>query len=133
MEGVQENVQQPEHATIVRIDSVRFGDEDMSGRVKLVCVEVVGEHAGTLISFWCNLKNKDGLLGPNMKLYQLLETGHGEGWTKKYPTLEAAIEGLRGKYLAGISVPKDTKKGGIGNNLKDGSVEPVPDDFEPAA
>ncbi|HVF00876.1 MAG TPA: hypothetical protein VNA27_05980 [Rubrobacteraceae bacterium] len=55
MEGVQENVQQPEHATIVRIDSVRFGDEEMANRVKLVCIEATGEFAGTTISFWCNL------------------------------------------------------------------------------
>ena len=133
MEGVQENVQQPEHPTIVRIDSVRFGDEKMTGRVKLVCVEVVGEYAGTIIPFWCNIRNEDGLLSPAMKLYQILDAGHGEGWTKKFGALETAIQALRGNYVAGDSVPKDKSKGGIGNNLRDGSIKPVPDDFEPAA
>jgi hypothetical protein len=133
MEGVQENVQQPEHATIVRIDSVRFGDEEMADRVKLVCVEATGEFAGTSIAFWCNLKNKDGLLSPSMKMYQILEAAHGEGWTKKFGSLEVAIQALRGKYIAGTSVPKDAKKGGVGNNLKDGTIMPVPEDFEPAA
>ena len=131
MEGVQDNVQQPEHATIVRIDSVRFGDEDMEGRVKLICVEVTGEFEGTPISFWCNLKNQDRLLSPAMKLYQVLSAAHGEGWTKKYGTLETAIQALRGKYIAGTSVPKDAKKGGVGNNLKDGTIMPIPEDFEP--
>jgi len=131
MEGVQENVQQPEHATIVHIDSVRFGDEDMADRVKLVCVEAIGEFAGTPIAFWCNTKNKDGLLSPSMKLYQILEASHGEGWTKKFGALETAIQALRGKYIAGTSVPKDAKKGGIGNNLKDGTIMPIPEDFEP--
>src|SRR5215207_8333596 len=107
MEGVQENVQQPEHPTIVRIDSVRFGDENMAGRVKLVCVEAVGEHAGTILQLWCNMRNEDGLLSPAMKLYTILEAGHGEGWTKKFGSLEAAIQALRGKYIAGNSVPKD--------------------------
>jgi hypothetical protein len=133
MDGVQENVQQPEHATIVRIDSVRFGDEDMAGHVKLVCIEVTGEFAGTPIPFWCRLKNSDGLLSPAMKMYQILEAGHGEGWTKRFKTLEAAIQALRGKYIAGVSVPKDTQKGGVGNNLKDGTIEAVPEDFEPEA
>ncbi len=130
MEGVQENVQQPEHATIVRTDGVRFGDEDMKDRVKLITTEVVGEFAGTTIAFWCNMKNQDGMLSPSMKLYTILDAGHGEGWTKKFGTLETAIQALRGKYIAGTSVPKDTKKGGVGNNLKDGSIMPVPDDFE---
>ncbi len=134
MEGVQENVQQPEHAAIVRIDSVRFGDEEMKDRVKLICVEVTGEYAGTMISFWCNMKNQDGLLSPAMKLYQALEAGLGDGWTKKYGTLETSIQALRGKYIAGTSVPKDKSKGGVGNNLKDGTIMPVPEDFEePAA
>ena len=131
MEGVQENAQQPEHATIVRIDGVRFGDDDMNGRVKLLSTEVTGEFAGTPIAFWCNLKNMDGLLSPSMKLYQILEAGHGEGWTKRFKTLEAAIQALRGKYIAGTSVPTDPKKGGVGNNLKDGTIEAVPEDFEP--
>ncbi len=130
MEGVQENIQQPEHATIVRIDSVRFGDDDMSGRVKFSTTEVTGEFAGTNISFWCNQKNQDGVLSPVMKLYQILQAAHGEGWTKKFGALETAIQALRGKYIAGNSVPKDTKRGGIGNNLKDGTIQPVPDDFE---
>ena len=133
MEGVQENVQQPEHATIVRIDSVRFGDEDMADRVKLVCVEAIGEFAGTIIPFWCNMKNKDGLLSPSMKLYQILHAAYGESWTKKFGALETAIQALRGKYIAGTSVPKDVKKGGVGNNLKDGTIEAVPEDFEPEA
>ena len=133
MEGVQENVQQPEHATIVRIDSVRFGDEEMANRVKLVCVEAIGEFAGTHIGFWCNTKNQDGLLSPSMKLYQILDAAHGEGWTKRFKTLEAAIQALRGKYIAGTSVPKDTQKGGVGNNLTDGTIEAVPEDFEPEA
>ena len=133
MEGVQENVQQPEHATIVRIDSVLFGDEEMANRVKLVCVEATGEFAGTHIGFWCNMKNQDRLLSPAMKMYQILEAGHGEGWTKRFKTLEAAIQALRGKYIAGVSVPKDTQKGGVGNNLKDASIEAVPEDFDPEA
>ena len=133
MKGVQENAQQPEHATIARIDSVRFGDDDMAGRVKLLTTEIVGEYVGNPIAFWCNLKNQDGLLSPSMKLYQILEAAHGEGWTKKFDTLEVAIQALRGKYIAGTSVPKDAKKGGIGNNLKDGSIQSVPEDFEPAA
>jgi len=133
MDDVQENIQQPEHQTIVRIDSVRFGDEDMLGRVKFTTVEVVGEFAGTVISFWCNMRNQDGLLSPVMKLYQILEAGHGSGWTKKFDSLEVAIQALRGKYLAGTSVPKDKGKGGVGNNLKDASIQPVPEDFEPAA
>src|SRR5215211_6410008 len=115
------------------IDSVRFGDEDMTDRVKLVCIEAIGEFAGTPIPFWCNTKNKDGLLSPSMKLYQILEASHGEGWTKKIGTLETAIQALRGKYIAGTSVPKDVKKGGVGNNLKDGTIEAVPEDFEPEA
>jgi hypothetical protein len=134
MEGVQENTQQPEHNTIVRIDAVRFGDEEKAGRVKLSTTEVVGEYAGTAIGFWCNLKNQDGLLSPSMKLYQILEAAHGEGWTKKFGTLETAIQALRGKYVGGTSVPKNTQKGGVGNNLKDGTIQPVPEDFEePAA
>ena len=133
MEGVQENTQQPEHATVVRIDGVRFGEDEMAGRVKLLTTEVVGEYAGTAISFWCNLKNQDGLLSPSMKQYQILEAAHGAGWTKKFGTLETAIQALRGKYIAGTSVPKNTQKGGVGNNLKDGSIQAVPDDFEPAA
>ena len=133
MEGVQENVQEPEHATIVRIDSVRFGAEDMTDRVKLVCVEAIGEFAGTHLGFWCNTKNRDELLSPSMKLYQILEAGHGEGWTKRFKTLEAAIQALRGKYIAGTSVPTDPKKGGVGNNLKDGTIEAVPENFEPEA
>jgi len=133
MEGVQENVQQPDHATIVHIDGVRFGDEENEGRVKLTTTEVSGEHAGTNISMWCNMKNKDGLLSPAMKLYQILYAGHGEGWTKKFSTLEEAVQALRGKYIAGTSVPKDVQKGGVGNNLKDGTIMPVPEDFEPAA
>jgi hypothetical protein len=133
MDGVQENIQQPEHSTVVRIDSVRFGDEDMTDRVKLICVEVVGEYVGTTLSFWCNTKNMDGLLSPAMKLYQVLESGHGAGWTKKFDNLEVAIQALRGKHIAGTSVPKDQKKGGLGNNLKDGSIMPVPEDFVPAA
>ena len=131
MDGVQENAQQPEHATIARIDGIRFGDEDMSGRVKLLCTEVTGEFASNNIAFWCNLKNMDGLLSPSMKLYQILEAAHGEGWTKKFGTLETAVQALRGKYIAGTSVPKDVKKGGVGNNLKDGTIEAVPEDFEP--
>jgi hypothetical protein len=131
MEGVQENDQQPEHATIVHIGSVRFGDEKMADRVKMVCTEATGEFAGTPISFWCNLKNMDGLLSPSMKLYQILEAAHGEGWTKKFGALETAIQALRGKYIAGTSGPKDAKKGGVGNNLKDGTIEAVPEDFEP--
>ena len=118
MEGVQENVQQPEHATIVRIDSVRFGDEEMADRVKLVCVEATGEFAGTSIAFWSNLKNKDGLLSPSMKMYQILEAAHGEGWTKKFGSLEVAIQALRGKYVGGTSVPKDAKKGASGTTLR---------------
>ena len=133
MDGVQENAQQPEHATIVRIDGVRFGEDEMAGRVKLSTTEVVGEYAGTPIGFWCNLQNQDGLLSPSMKLYQLLEAAHGEGWTRKFGTLETAIQALRGKYVAGTSVPKNTQKGGVGNNLKDGSIHTVPEDFEPAA
>jgi hypothetical protein len=133
MQGVQENVQQPEHAAIVRIDSVRFGDEEMTDRVKLVCVEATGEFAGTTISFWNNTKNKDGLLTPAMKLYQILSAAHGDGWTKKFGSLEVAIQALRGKFIAGNSVRKDTSKGGVGNNLEDGSLMPVPEDFEPAA
>ena len=133
MDGVQENAQQPEHATIVRIDGVRFGEDDMAGRVKLSTTEAVGEYAGTAIGFWCNLKNQDGLLSPSMKLYQILEAAHGEDWTKKFGTLETAIQALRGKYVAGTSVPKNTQKGGVGNNLKDGSIQAVPEDFEPAA
>ncbi len=133
MQGVQENVQQPEHATIVRIDGVRFGEDDMAGRVKLSTIEVVGQHAGTAIGFWCNLKNQDGLLSPSMKLYQILEAAHGEGWTKKFGTLETAIQALRGKYVAGTSVPKNTQKGGVGNNLQDGSIHAVPEDFEEPA
>lgn len=133
MEGVQENKQQPEHPTIVRIDSVRFGDEEMTDRVKLVCVEATGELAGTSIIFWANIKNKDGLLTPAMKLFQILQAAHGEGWTRKYPSLEGAIQGLCGKHVAGTSVPKDVQKGGVGNNLKDGSIRPVPEDFEPTA
>src|SRR5215216_809002 len=117
MEVVQENVQQPEHPTIVRIDGVRFGDEDMADRVKFTTTEVVGEYAGTVISFWANMKNKDGMLDPNMKLFAILESAHGEGWTKKFPSLEVAIQALRGKYIAGDSVPKDRSKGGVGNNL----------------
>jgi len=131
MQGVQEIAQQQEHATIVRIDGVRFGEDEMAGRVKLSTTEVVGEYAGTPIGFWCNLKNQDGLLSPSMKLYQILEAGHGEGWTKKFGALETAIQALRGKYIAGTSVPKDAKKGGVGNNLKDGTIEAVPEDFEP--
>lgn len=135
MEGVQANEQQPEHQTIVRIESIRFGDEDdRPDSVKLNVVEVVGEYAGTPLGFWCNMKNKDGMLSPAMKLYQALEGGHGNGWTKKFGSLETAIEALRGKYLAGTSVPKDTTKGGVGNNLKDGTIRAVPEDFEePAA
>ena len=133
MEGVQENAQQPEHATIVRIDGVRFGEDDMAGRVKLLTTEVMGEYAGTTIPFWCNLKNEDGLLSPSMKLYGILEATHGEGWTKKFGALETAIQALRGKFVAGTSVPKDAKKGGVGNNLKDGTIMPVPEDFEPPA
>jgi len=72
-------------------------------------------------------------LSPSMKLYQILEASHGEGWTKKFGTLETAIQALRGKYIAGTSVPKDVKKGGVGNNLKDGTIEAVPEDFEPEA
>jgi hypothetical protein len=131
MDGVQENVQQPEHATVVRIDKVRFGDEEMANHVKLMCVEATGEFAGTHIGFWGNMKNQDGLLSPSMKLYQILEAGHGEGWTKKFGALETAIQALRGKYIAGTSVPKDAKKGGVGNNLQDGTIEAVPKDFEP--
>jgi hypothetical protein len=131
MQGVQENVQQPEHATIVRVDSARFGDEEMANRVKLVCVEATGEFAGTHIGFWCNMKNQDGLLSPSMKLYQILDAAHGEGWTKKFGALETAIQALRSKFIAGTSVPKDAKKGGVGNNLKDGTIEAVPKDFEP--
>jgi hypothetical protein len=133
MEGVQDNVQQPEHATVARIDSVRFGDEDMTDRVKLVCVDAIGEFAGTHLGFWCNTKNRDGLLSPSMKLYQILEAGHGGDWTKRFKTLEAAIQALRGKYIAGVSVPKNTQKGGVGNNLADGTIEAVPEDFEPEA
>src|ERR687886_2198839 len=133
MDGVQENVQQPEHATIVRIDGVRFGEDEMAGRVKLSTTEVVGEYAGTAISFWCNLKNQDDLLSPSMKLYQILEAAHGEGWTKKFDTLETAIQALRGKYIAGTSVPKNAQKGGVGNNVKDGSIHAVPEDFEEPA
>ena len=133
MEGVQENTQQPEHATVVRIDGVRFGDDDMAGRVKLLTTEVVGEYAGTTVTFWCNIKNEDGLLSPSMKLYVILEAAHGEGWTKKFGALETAIQALRGKFIAGTSVPKDAKKGGVGNNLKDGTIEAVPEDFESEA
>lgn len=131
MEGVQENVQQPEHQTIVSIDSVRFGDGEMEGKVKLSCTEAVGEFAGTMITFWCPMKNQDGVLSPSMKLFEVLEAGLGEGWTKKYGTLETAIQALRGRYVAGESVKKD--KNGIGNNLKHGSIRAVPEDFEPAA
>src|SRR5918912_546340 len=129
MQGVQEKTQQPEHNTIVHIDSVRFGEDDMEGRVKLSATEAVGEYAGTAISFWCNLRNQDGLLSPSMKMYQILQAAHGEGWTKKFGTLETAIQALRGKYIAGTSVPKNTQKGGMGNNLKDGTIQPVPEDF----
>ena len=133
MEGVQENTQQPEHATVVRIDGVRFGDDDIAGRVKLLAAEVGGEYAGTSIGFWCNMKNMDGVLSPSMKLYQILEAAHGEGWTKKFGTLETAVQALRGKYIAGTSVPKNAQKGGVGNNVKDGSIHAVPEDFEEPA
>src|SRR5215216_1590200 len=114
MEGVQENIQQEEHSTIVRIDNVRFGDEDMADRVKLVTTEVVGEEAGTAIAFWLNLKNQDSILTPAMKTYEVLTAAHGDGWTKKFDNLQTAVQALRGKYIAGTSVPKDTTKRGVG-------------------
>lgn len=133
MKGVQENVQQEEHNTIVEIESVRFGDEERENQVKMTTTEAVGEHQGCNISFWCNLRNKDDVLSPAMKMYQILEAAHGDNWTRKFDTLESAVQALRGKFLAGTSVPKDRSKGGVGNNLKDGSIKPVPEDFEPAA
>jgi len=132
VEGVLTNEQQPEHATIVRIDNVRFGEDEYKDRVKIMCTEVVGEYAGTELAFWCNRKNVDGKLSPAMKLYALLTAGHGKGWTSKFKDLDTAIKALRGKYVAADSVKKDETKGGIGNNVKDGTIQAVPEDFEPA-
>jgi hypothetical protein len=131
MEGVQENIQQPEHNTIVNIEGVRFGDGENEGKVTLTTKEASGEHAGTIIQFTMPIRNKDGFMSPPMKIYQCLNAGHGKDWVHKFSTIEEAIQALRGKYLAGTSVAKE--KGGVGNNLKDGTIKDVPEDFEPAA